>query len=194
MKVLIDTCVVVDFLQQRQPFAESALKVFMLAGSGEINGYITAKSVTDIYYLIHRITHSDSVTRETLEKLFSIVEILDTTANDICLALSSTISDYEDAVMIETGIILHMSEIAHTPITCNRIIQPQISPAKYVSNLRVIDFNITFRCGCFIISSMFICSYKSQTFLNIIESIRYRSCFAVLLRCKPGSTFCYVTS
>ena len=36
MKVLIDTCVVVDFLQQRQPFAESALKVFMLAGSGEI--------------------------------------------------------------------------------------------------------------------------------------------------------------
>ena len=53
MKVLIDTCVVVDFLQQRQPFAESALKVFMLAGSGEINGYITAKSVTDIYYLIH---------------------------------------------------------------------------------------------------------------------------------------------
>ena len=105
MKVLIDTCVVVDFLQQRQPFAESALKVFMLAGSGgEINGYITAKSVTDIYYLIHRITHSDSVTRETLEKLFSIVEILDTTSNDICLALSSTISDYEDAVMIETGI------------------------------------------------------------------------------------------
>ena len=102
MKVLIDTCVVVDFLQQRQPFAESALKVFMLAGSGEINGYITAKSVTDIYYLIHRITHSDSVTRETLEKLFSIVEILDTTSNDICLALSSTISDYEDAVMIET--------------------------------------------------------------------------------------------
>lgn len=99
MKVLIDTCVVVDFLQQRQPFAESALKVFMLAGSGEINGYITAKSVTDIYYLIHRITHSDSVTRETLEKLFSIVEILDTTSNDICLALSSTISDYEDAVM-----------------------------------------------------------------------------------------------
>lgn len=104
MKVLIDTCVVVDFLQQRQPFAESALKVFMLAGSGEINGYITAKSVTDIYYLIHHITHSDSVTRETLEKLFSIVEILDTTSNDICLALSSTISDYEDAVMIETGI------------------------------------------------------------------------------------------
>ena len=48
-------------IQQRQPFAESALKVFMLAGSGEINGYITAKSVTDIYYLIHRITHSDSV-------------------------------------------------------------------------------------------------------------------------------------
>lgn len=104
MKVLIDTCVVVDFLQQRHPFAENALKIFVFAGSGKIDGFITAKSATDIYYLIHRVTHSDSVTRGTLEKLLSIVSILDTTSDDISLALSSSISDYEDAVMAETGI------------------------------------------------------------------------------------------
>ena len=33
MKVLIDTCVVIDFLQKREPFADDALRIFRAAAS-----------------------------------------------------------------------------------------------------------------------------------------------------------------
>ncbi len=103
MKVLIDTCVVMDFLQRREPFASNAKKIFSLIATNEINGYITAKSVTDIYYLLHHYTHNDTDTRQLLNRFLGLVEILDTFAVDILRALSSNISDYEDAVLVETA-------------------------------------------------------------------------------------------
>ena len=51
MRVLIDTCVVVDVLQSREPFVADSQKIFILAANQQFIGCITAKSVTDIYYL-----------------------------------------------------------------------------------------------------------------------------------------------
>lgn len=103
MNALIDTCVVMDFLQRREPFADNAKKIFSLIATNKIKGYITAKSVTDIYYLLHHYTHSDADTRQLLNSFLGLVEILDTAAEDILLAMSSNISDYEDAVLVETA-------------------------------------------------------------------------------------------
>ncbi|MBR1482939.1 MAG: PIN domain-containing protein [Ruminococcus sp.] len=103
MKVLLDTCVVVDALQKREPFSEDAENIFLAVANWKIEGYITAKSVTDIYYLTHRLTHSDAATRDILNKLFSLFGILDTTANDCREAVFSDVTDYEDAVMIVTA-------------------------------------------------------------------------------------------
>ena len=104
MKALIDTCIAIDFLQKREPFAESAYEIFKASSTGEISGYITAKSATDIYYLMHRFTHSDEVSRTRLNLLLELVGLLDTAANDILHGLSSNVSDFEDAVMVETAI------------------------------------------------------------------------------------------
>lgn len=64
MRVLIDTCIIVDALQSRKPFDEVAQKIFIYSANQQFEGYITAKSVTDIYYLTHRSTHSGSRGRE----------------------------------------------------------------------------------------------------------------------------------
>lgn len=64
----------------------------------------SAKSVTDIYYLTHRLTHSDAETRKILSKLFTLFHLLDTTSLDCRKAISSEIGDYEDAIMVETAI------------------------------------------------------------------------------------------
>lgn len=103
MKVLIDTCVVMDFFQKREPFAEAAMNIFQKAAAEKFSGCITAKSATDIYYLLHRCTHSDKNARMILNKLFSIIGLLDSTADDIFRAISSDVSDFEDAVMTETA-------------------------------------------------------------------------------------------
>lgn len=104
MRVLIDTCVIIDALQSRIPFADAAQKIFIYAANNQFEAYITAKSVTDLYDLTHRLTHSDAETRKILSKLFTLFHLLDTTSLDCRKAISSEISDYEDAIMVETAI------------------------------------------------------------------------------------------
>ena len=76
MRVLVDTCVIIDALQSRVPFAEAAQKLFIYSANRQFEGYITAKSVTDIYYLTHRLTHSDTETRKILSKTFYFVRFV----------------------------------------------------------------------------------------------------------------------
>lgn len=108
MKVLLDTCVMMDFLQKREPFAQSARTIMQLAAMKFFSGFITATSVTDIYYLTHKCTHNDKESQRMLSQLFSIIGLLDTTSVVIIDALHSKISDFEDAVMVETAKATHM--------------------------------------------------------------------------------------
>lgn len=103
MKALLDTCVVVDFLQKREPFAHDALSLFRAAALQEFSGYITAKSATDIFYLSHRATHSNGQSRILLQRLLDLVGMLDSLGADVRLALLAECAEFEDAVMIETG-------------------------------------------------------------------------------------------
>ena len=104
MRALIDTCVIVDALQIRNPFCEDAQKIFLAAANRWFDGCITAKASADIYYLAHRTTHSDTETRKILAKLFALYDLLDTTAMDCRRAISSKMTDYENAVMVETAL------------------------------------------------------------------------------------------
>ena len=103
MKALLDTCVVVDFLQKREPFAQDALSLFRAAAIQEFSGYITAKSATDIFYLSHRATHSNEQSGILLQRLLDLVGMLDSLGADVRLALLAECADFEDAVMIETA-------------------------------------------------------------------------------------------
>lgn len=103
MKALIDTCVIVDALQSRTPFEKDAQSIFLAAANNMFIGCITEKAVTDIYYLTRRHTHSDKTSREVLNKLFALFDVLDTSGMDCISAVHSIVSDFEDAVMTETA-------------------------------------------------------------------------------------------
>lgn len=104
MRALIDTCVIIDALQSRQPFAKDACTLFLAAANNQYIGCITAKSSTDIYYLMHRFTHNDKESRAVLTKLFMLFELIDTAGMDCKRAIPSEITDYEDAIMVESAI------------------------------------------------------------------------------------------
>lgn len=104
MRALLDTCVIIDALQSREPFCKNAQTIFLSAANNQFIGCITAKSVTDIYYLTHRCTHDDKAARTVLSKLFTLFDVLDTAGGDCRHAIPSAISDYEDAVMVETAL------------------------------------------------------------------------------------------
>ena len=93
-----------DTLQSREPFCKEAQSIFLLCANQQFEGFRTAKAITDIYYLTHRQTQSDKATRDVLTKLCALFGLLDTTALDIRKAISAEISDFEDAVMVETAV------------------------------------------------------------------------------------------
>jgi predicted nucleic acid-binding protein len=99
MNVLIDTNVVLDAMLSRSPFAEAAQKLFIMAAEEEINGYVTASSITDIYYLLNRHLHDNERCRQEIFKLIKIFGILDVTGSDCEKALELPMADYEDALL-----------------------------------------------------------------------------------------------
>lgn len=137
MKVLLDTCVLVDFLQKREPFAADARNVMLLIANHFAEGFTTAKAVTDIFYLAHRTTHSNAQARKIIAELITLVNVADTKCADIQQALVSPVNDYEDAVMAETA----KREGAEYIITRNmkdyeKSAVPAILPADFVKLLR----------------------------------------------------------
>ena len=108
MKALIDTCILIDLLQKREPFFKNAHEVFLAAAGYQFEGYITARSVLDVYYLMHRVFHDDKKTRDALASLFKLFRVSDTAGSDCQLAILSPVGDYEDAVMTETALRTNM--------------------------------------------------------------------------------------
>ena len=97
IKALIDTNVVLDALAAREPFHAAAERIFLLAAEEKCQGFITANSTTDIYYLVRK-NASDAVAREALRNLLQVFAIVDISGKDCTDALESPIDDYEDAL------------------------------------------------------------------------------------------------
>lgn len=136
MRVLLDTCIVVDVLQNRKPFASLAQEIFVLCAEKRIEGFLTAKSLTDIFYLTHRQTHSDQATRKILKKLSELFSLLDTTAQDTRRAILSNVADFEDGVMIETALRSKMDCIVTRNTKDYRESQvPVYTPAELLARL-----------------------------------------------------------
>ena len=105
------TPVFVDALQSCEPFYQNTQSIFLLCANQQFEGFLTAKSITDIYHLTHRQTHSDQAARDVLSKLCALFGLLDTTELDIRKAIFSEIPVFEDAVMVEMAMRSNMGGI-----------------------------------------------------------------------------------
>jgi len=97
MKVLLDTNIVLDFILKRSPFFEHSKTIFKWSYDGKINAYISASSITDIYYLIQRVKDKDTALN-FIREIFQFIFIAGVDKEIIFLALQSGINDFEDAV------------------------------------------------------------------------------------------------
>lgn len=111
MKALIDTNVIVDALTSREPWKESAEKIFLMAANRVVDMYITASSATDIYYLVRKYLHSTEQAKLVMGKLYSLMGILAVTGDECVDALASAVNDYEDAVIERTAVKADMDYI-----------------------------------------------------------------------------------
>lgn len=99
MKVLLDTNIVIDVIAKREPYFKDSYNVFKLIAMKTICGFITSKQVTDIYYIIKKTLHDEKRTRESIIKIVSLLDMVDTLSIDVKSAFDTKLQDYEDGLL-----------------------------------------------------------------------------------------------
>lgn len=96
-KVLIDTDIILDFLFDRKPFSDDASKILSLCESKQMQGFVTAIMLSNIYYLLRKTAKHEKVI-ESLKVLMNILDIVTTDRKSVLNALNSEFKDFEDAL------------------------------------------------------------------------------------------------
>ena len=98
MTILLDTNIIMDALQERQPFDESAKEILLRSQKGEFSCCFTANAVADIFYLYSK-ARSIKAARGVLEFLLAKYKVVSVTHEDCINAMSIPIEDFEDSLV-----------------------------------------------------------------------------------------------
>jgi predicted nucleic acid-binding protein len=100
VRVLIDTNILLDFLLQREPFFQDAELLFDAIDSGLVVGYVTATTLTDIFYIAQKHTRSIEKARQAISEILTVMAICPVDRTVLESAFNSGLTDFEDAVQI----------------------------------------------------------------------------------------------
>ena len=87
---------------KREPFYNSAEKVIGLSQGG-IGLFISASTITDIYYIVRKSTGNKKTAITLIKDLLENIDIAAVTGNEIRQAINLDWGDFEDAVQYAAG-------------------------------------------------------------------------------------------
>ncbi|NJO73562.1 MAG: PIN domain-containing protein [Leptolyngbyaceae cyanobacterium RM1_406_9] len=111
MKVLIDTNILVDVALDRDPFFDQSEQIVRLVEQKQIEGYISASTFSDLYYVIRRVKGRDW-TLQFLQQMSAICQIATVDEAVISMALTLNFRDFEDAIQYSTAVVNQLDAIA----------------------------------------------------------------------------------
>ena len=112
-RFMLDTNVVIDYLQDREPFRKSSLLLMMLGRIGEFELWLLESQFTDLVFILSE-GGKPSLMPDTLEQLRGLrtfVEVHSSGSLGIDLMLASDWSDPEDALIHEAALALQADAI-----------------------------------------------------------------------------------
>lgn len=112
MRVLVDTNIVLDFLLQREPFFQDAELLFQAIESGQVISYVTATTLTDIFYISRKHTRSLEQARQAVSETLTVMTICTIDRAVLESAFNSGLADFEDAVQIFSAVAQGLNAIA----------------------------------------------------------------------------------
>ncbi|MCH5344652.1 MAG: PIN domain-containing protein [Acetatifactor sp.] len=107
MKIMCDTNIFLDVLLEREPFADDSSKVLSLCEEHKLDGFVSASCITDIFYLVHKYTHSTELAYKAIGKVLEIVKVCSVTNNDVLLAFQKKAKVFEDCLMATCAKSIH---------------------------------------------------------------------------------------
>ena len=111
MRVLIDTNIILDFLQERKPFVEDAVNLFEKIDAGEIEGFISATTITNIYYIIRKAAGIE-VAENAISQILNDLQICKVDRTILEQAVALKFRDFEDAVQYACAMAYGVDAIA----------------------------------------------------------------------------------
>jgi len=98
MRIIVDTNVILDFMLLREPHMNDAKDLFMMIVQEEVEAFMTASSITDVYYITEKRL-GIGVARGTVKNLLAILGVVAVDGDDCFGALELPIADFEDALI-----------------------------------------------------------------------------------------------
>ncbi|MEI6332645.1 MAG: PIN domain-containing protein, partial [Pseudanabaena sp. ELA645] len=86
-------------------------RLFAAIDSGQIIGYVTATTLTDIFYIARKHTRSLELAREAVSSTLETMTICPINRNVLEAAFTSGLTDFEDAVQIYSAIAQNLDAI-----------------------------------------------------------------------------------
>lgn len=98
LNLLIDTNVALDCILNREPFVDMSKRVIDLPKEYDVIEFVSATTVTDIYYIAYRHLKNRETVMMLLKEFLETVQIADVTHKEIYTALDLNWDDFEDSI------------------------------------------------------------------------------------------------
>jgi len=96
-KVFIDSDVILDVATGRMPFVEHSKTALSLIEDGYALGVISSNSITNIYYVLRKISSNDKA-RFFIKTILKYISVITVDHDSVLSALDSKSMDFEDGV------------------------------------------------------------------------------------------------
>lgn len=110
MQVLVDTNIILDYLLEREPFVTDAEALFEAIQSQRIEGYVTATTLTDIFYIVRK-ERGIAIAKQAVSRILVVMKICTVDRTILETAIASNLPDFEDAVQLACAILENVDAI-----------------------------------------------------------------------------------
>lgn len=106
MKLLIDANILLDVLQNREPYVQDSSVIWKLCETEKAKGFVSVLTFANLIYIMRKELNPKKI-KETLEALSLIFEFADFNISDLTHAANLEWNDFEDAVQSVTAERIH---------------------------------------------------------------------------------------
>ena len=96
-KVFLDTNVVIDFYQRREPFFAESQAIVQMAFEKQITLVVSATTMINAFYILRKYYDADTL-YDKMRSLFLLANVSDITSEILAGALAEQWGDFEDCV------------------------------------------------------------------------------------------------
>ena len=135
MRLLLDTCVLMDYFLGREPFVRDVRRLFVMRSFRDAELWTSAKSYTDLFYVGER-AHGPAKMQEMIERALPALRVCSIDQADIRAALGERWDDFEDCIVWQAArkvradylITRNVADFARSDV-------PALSPAAFFDQM-----------------------------------------------------------